>query len=63
MLTLLIYLLSSTIAPLKCHQCPVGILPNEKCLNDPTDVGKEHECQVGIYDACETLIIGGFEKK
>merc|ERR1712110_1262066 len=41
-----------------CYQCPYGILPNEKCLNDGADPGKEHNCLNPLDNACETLAIG-----
>ena len=44
-----------------CYQCPYGILPNEKCLNDGEDTGKEHNCLNPLDNACETLIIGKFD--
>merc|ERR1712020_496496 len=40
-----------------CYQCPYGILPNEKCLNDGADPGKEHNCLNPLDNACETLAI------
>merc|ERR1712038_2067037 len=40
-----------------CYQCPYGILPNEKCLNDGSDPGKEHNCLNPLDNACETLAI------
>ena len=43
-----------------CYQCPYGILPNEKCLNDGADPGKEHNCLNPLDNACETLAIGNF---
>merc|ERR1712110_41685 len=38
-----------------CYQCPYGILPNEKCLNDGADPGKEHNCLNPMDDALTNL--------